>query len=88
MNSSQPRVLVCTVDAWSNNVGSNTMSELFRDYPKDKLACLYIRSNRSDSASCHHYFHIIEGRVMSSITKRNVVTGEEYWLDGKYDDSI
>lgn len=64
------------------------MSELFRDYPKDKLACLYIRSNRSDSASCNHYFHILEGRVMSSITKRNVVTGEEYWLDGKYDNSL
>ena len=88
MNNTQPRVLVCTVGAWSDTVGSNTMSELFRDYPKDKLACLYIRSNRSDSASCNHYFHIIEGRVMSSITKRNVVTGEEYWLGSKYDDKL
>lgn len=87
MNSFQPRVLVCTVGAWSDTVGSNTMSELFKDYPKDKLACLYIRSNRSDSSSCNHYFHILEGRVMSSITKRNVVTGEEYWLDGKHDDN-
>ncbi len=83
MNRIFPRVLVCTVGAWSDSVGSNTMSELFRDYPKDKLACLYIRSDLSDSASCHHYFHIFEGRVMRSIIKRTTVTGEEYWLDVK-----
>lgn len=71
-------VLVCTVGAWSDSVGSNTMSELFRDYPKDKLACLYIRSNRSDSKACDRYFHIYEGRLIKSIFSRNVTTGEEY----------
>lgn len=75
------RVLVSTVGAWSDSVGSNTMSELLKDYPKDKLACLYIRADRSDSISCRHYFHIFEGRVLNSILKRNIVTGEEYWLD-------
>ncbi len=80
-SNDEHRVLVTTVGAWSDSVGSNTMSELFRDYPKDKLSCLYIRANRSDSSSCHHYFHILEGRVLKSIIKRNVATGEEYWLD-------
>lgn len=74
------KVLVSTVGAWSESVGSNTMSDLLRDYPKDKLACLYIRADRSDSFSCRHYFHIIEGRVLKSILKWNMVTGEEYWL--------
>ena len=74
------KILVCTVGAWSDSVGSNTMSELFRDYSKDELACLYIRSNRSDSESCHRYFHIFEGRVMKSIFHRKIVTGEEYGL--------
>lgn len=81
---SYPRVLVCTVGAWSDSVGSNTLSEMFREYNKDKLACLYIRADVSDSTSCHRYFHIYEGRVMRSITRRNVATGEEYWLDGRH----
>lgn len=87
MQNNYPRVLVCTISAWSDSVGSNTMSELFRDYPKDKLACLYIRSNRSDSKSCHRYFHIFEGRVMKSIFHRNMATGEEYRLGDARGDS-
>ena len=80
MNQELPRVLVCTVGAWSDSIGSNTMAELFLDYPKDKLACLYIRADISNSDVCHHYFHIYEGRVMKSLFKRDVQTGEEYFL--------
>lgn len=79
----EPRVLVSTVGAWSNEVGSNTMSELFRDYDKEKLACLYIRADISDSPSCHRYFQILEGRVLKSIANRSLVTGEEYTLGQK-----
>lgn len=75
-----PKILVCTVGPWSDTVGANTMSELFRDYPKDKLACLYIRADISNSDVCHHYFHIYEGRVMESLYKWGVQTGEEYML--------
>lgn len=78
--NSHPCVLVSTVGAWSDSIGSNTMSELFREYDKSKLACLYIRANVSDSPSCYRYFHIYEGRVMKSITKRWIETGEEYIL--------
>ncbi len=80
MNNNKPRVLVSTIGAWSDIVGSNTMSELFKEYPKDKLACLYIRADISDSSSCKRYFHIYEGRVMKSIVKRGMATGEEYIL--------
>lgn len=80
MSYNQPKVLVCTVGAWSDMDGSNTMSELFRDYPKDKLACLYIRADISNSDVCHHFFHIYEGRVMKSLYKRGVITGEEFLL--------
>lgn len=80
MSDKQPNVLVCTVGPWCDTVGSNTMSELFRNYPKDKLACLYIRADISDSDVCHHYFHIFEGRVMESLYKWGVQTGEEYML--------
>lgn len=82
MNDNTPHVLVSTVDAWSEQTGSNTMSELLKEYPKDRLACLYIRADQSGSNACLRYFHIFEGRVMKSIFKRNMVTGEEYYLDG------
>lgn len=80
MSNNTPKVLVSTVGAWSDSIGSNTMSELFKEYPKDKLACLYIRADMSDSSSCRRYFHIYEGRVMKSIFKRGMATGEEYTL--------
>lgn len=83
MGSRLPKVLACTVGSWSESVGSNTMSELVRDYDKDSLACLYIRADISDSPSCQHYFHIYEGRVMNSLLKRGIVTGEEYRLGGR-----
>lgn len=87
MVASFPRVLVSTVGAWSDSVGSNTMSELFREYDRDKLACLYIRADISDSAICCRYFHIFEGRVMKSILKRGMTTGEEYFLGKRIKDS-
>lgn len=83
MNDIQPNILVCTVGSWSDSVGSNTMSELLRDYPKNNLACLYIRADISDSPSCQYYFHIFEGRVLKSLLKRDIVTGEEYHLGEK-----
>ena len=86
MSNNTSRVLVSTVGAWSDSIGSNTMSELFREYDKDKLACLYIRADMSDSAACRRYFHIYEGRVMKSIFKWGIATGEEYTL-GKYNKS-
>lgn len=77
------KVLVSTVGAWSDSVGSNTMSEFFKYYDKDKLASLYIRANISDSPSCKRYFHILEGRIIKSIFKRNIETSEEYTTDGQ-----
>lgn len=80
MSNNFPRVLVSTVGAWSDAVGSNTMSALLHNYPKDKLACLYIRADISDSTVCHRYFHIYEGRVIKSILNRCMKSGEEYNL--------
>lgn len=83
MKEKTQNILVCTVGPWSNLSGSNTMSSLLEGYPKDNLACLYIRANYSDSNVCERYFHIYEGRVQKSIFHREVVTGEEYRLNDK-----
>lgn len=72
------KVLVCTVGAWSNSVGFDTVSSLFKEYNKDDLACFYIRADLSDDATCYRFFHIYEGRVLKSVIKRGVETGEYF----------
>lgn len=88
MKEKTQNILVCTVGAWSNLSGSNTMSSLLEGYPKEHLACLYIRSSYSDSEVCRRYFHIYEGRVQKSIFCRKTVTGEEYYLDDLLEPSL
>lgn len=83
-----PRILISNVPAWNNSTGSDTMSSLLDGYDKDKLACLYVKADRSDSITCDRYFHILEGRVIKSILKRNLKTGEEYVCDRRKDSTI
>lgn len=72
-----PRVLVSTVGQWSD-VGSDTWSMLLSKYDKSKVASLYLRAKKSKSPCCNRYFHIFEERVMKSIFRIGVQTGEEY----------
>lgn len=72
------RVLVCTVETWSNKVGLDTMPSLMSQYGAENVAALNIRAAKSDSKSACRYFHILEGRVMKSIFNRSIKTGEEY----------
>lgn len=78
MDSYQPRILVTTVSGWSNSVGSDTMSTLFSQYDKTKIASLYIRAEISDSPVCRRYFHFFEQRIIKSIFDKRIVTGEAY----------
>lgn len=78
----RPRVLVTTVSGWSNSIGSDTMSTLFSRYDSSKLASLYIRAELSDSPVCNRYFHIFENRIIKSLFRKHVVTGEEFITTG------
>ncbi len=73
-----PRVLVTSVPSWSSKTGSDTFSSLFQEYDAEKVAALYIRADKSDSPNASRYFHIFEGRVLKSIYKRHIITGEEF----------
>ncbi len=75
---SLPRVLVTSVPSWSSKTGSNTFSSLFQEYDARRVAALYIRADKSDSPNASRYFHIIEGRVLKSIYKRHITTGEDF----------
>lgn len=74
----KPNVLVTTMGSWSSLTGSNTMSSLMQEYGSENVAVLYIRADLSDSRSASRYFHIFEGRVLKSILKSGLQTGEEF----------
>lgn len=77
---SKPKVLVCTIDAWSSRTGADTFSSLLQHYGAENVASLYIRADIADSTSASRYFQIVEGKVLKSIFSRNVITGKAYSL--------
>lgn len=67
-----------TVSSWSSKNGDDSMSSLMQHYGAEDVACIYIRADKSDSKSASKYFHIIEGRIMKSIIRPSMVTGETF----------
>lgn len=72
-----PRILVITVSAWNNKVGSNTWSTLVSQCESENVANLFIREEQPDNPVCSRYFRISENRVLKSIFKRGIKTGTE-----------
>ncbi|MBQ7517340.1 MAG: hypothetical protein IJU13_02785 [Bacteroidales bacterium] len=75
---SRVRILVNTVDAWSRNTGSDTMSSLLSSFDSKDVASINIRARRSESRVAGSYFHIFEERVIKSIFRPSIETGEKY----------
>lgn len=76
-----PKILVSSVDAWSDYVGSDTLSSLLSQFESKDVAAINIRARKSDSKVAGRYFHILEERVMKSLFSTSVQTGEEYTVD-------
>ncbi len=78
-----PKILLCTVEAWSKNNATSTaftLSELIKDYPANDLAALYIRDEVADSPVCSQYFKISEQKVIKSVFHPSIKTGEKIIL--------
>ena len=71
------KILVFTINAWNSIVGDNTWPSLLSQYSSEDIANLYIRDEIPDSEICSKYFCISENRVIKSIFKRGLKTGEE-----------
>lgn len=82
----KPKILVSSVDAWSDYVGSDTLSSLLSQFDSSNIASINIRARKSDSKVAGRYFHILEERIIKSIFSPSVLTGEEYTAE-KIDDS-
>lgn len=70
------KVLVCSVNAWNSRVGDNTFPLLLSKLPSKDVACLFLREDQPDSTAADHYFRISEPRVIKSLLKRRLPTGE------------
>ena len=75
------KILASSVDPWSDNIGSDTLTSLLSIYDSSNIASINIRAKRSDSKVAGRYFHIIEGRVIKSVLSSSVKTGESYCVD-------
>ena len=74
---SKAKILVCTANSWNSRVGDNTFPLLLEGLPKENISNLFIREETPDSPVCDNYFRISEGKVMKSIFKHSVKTGEK-----------
>ena len=78
MNKTPPKILVSSVDPWSDMVGSDTLTSLLEQFDNSVIASINIRAKKSDSKVAGKYFHVIEDRVIKSILSPSVITGESY----------
>ncbi len=71
------KILVCTANSWNSKVGDNTFPLLLEGLPVENISNLFIREETPDSPVCDNYFRISEGKVMKSIFKPSIKTGEK-----------
>ncbi len=76
-NLNETKILVCTVNSWNSKVGDNTFPLLLEGLPVENISNLFIREETPDSPICENYFRISEGKVMKSIFKPSIKTGEK-----------
>ena len=70
------KILVLSVSAWSSKVGMDTWPTLLEGKNPDCVANICLRGETPDSKVCNNYFYISENKVLKSIFKRGVKTGE------------
>ena len=74
---SKAKILVCSANSWNSKVGDNTFPLLLEGLPVENISNLFIREETPDSSVCDNYFRISEGKVMKSIFKPSIKTGEK-----------
>lgn len=72
-----PKILVVGVDAWRNDSPSNTLPNFFSCWDSNKVALVYTRSSNPNSSVSNNYFQISENKVLTSIYKPWLKTGQK-----------
>ena len=72
-----PKVLVVGINPWIDNTGINTLINFFDGWDKNSIAHIYTRAKLPNTHMCDKFFRISEPKVMKSVIKRSIKTGEE-----------
>ncbi len=72
-----PKVLVVGINPWIDNTGINTLINFFDGWDKNSIAHIYTRAKLPNTHICDKFFRISEPKVMKSVIKRNIKTGEQ-----------
>ena len=72
----KPKVLVVGINSWIDNTGINTLINFFENWGKERLAHIYTRAKLPNTCICDTFFRISEYKVIKSIIKRRIKTGE------------
>ncbi|MBE6802790.1 MAG: glycosyltransferase family 4 protein [Ruminococcaceae bacterium] len=71
-----PKVLVVGINPWIDNTGINTLINFFDGWDKNSIAHIYTRAKLPNTHMCDKFFRISEPKVMKSLLKRSIKTGE------------
>lgn len=74
-----PKVLVVGINPWIDNTGINTLINFFDGWDKNAIAHIYTRAKLPNTHMCDKFFRISEPKVMKSVIKRSIKTGEEVY---------
>lgn len=74
-----PKVLVVGINPWIDNTGINTLINFFDGWDKESLAHIYTRAKLPNTHMCEKFFRISEPKVMRSVFKRKLKTGERVY---------
>lgn len=72
-----PKVIVTCIDAWRNDVGANTLPNLFSDWDANKLAVIYTKSELPDCKYSNSYFQIAENDIVHALFHPGRKCGKE-----------
>lgn len=70
------KLLILSDATWSddNNIG-NTFTNLFKGWPKEKIAMVYARPDLPKTIACDSFFQISEKRLIRGLVSKKIKTG-------------
>ena len=70
------KVLVVGINPWIDNTGINTLINFFDGWGADSVAHIYTREKLPNTCVCNTFFQISETKVLKSLYRRNLKTGQ------------
>ena len=88
MDKKLPKVVAISINAWREDATSHTQMNFFSCWQPEQLSMVYTRADLPNTKVCSRYFQISENRVLKSVFKRNIKTGEEVFNTPVVDENV